>query len=150
MLTSTFIMLKPDAVKRGLTNTILEIFLENGYHIKRQKEVIIDRKLILKHYEEVIIRVNKPYFEQAILDFFEGQKVIALELQKEGDHVIEDVRALIGATDPAKADPSSIRGRYGDDSLESSMSQKRTLRNLVHASDSIESAQAEISLWFNE
>jgi nucleoside-diphosphate kinase len=149
MLTSTFIMLKPDAVKRGLTNTIIQIFQENGYQIKRQKEVVVDRNLILKHYEEVIIRVNKPYFEQAILDFFDGQKVIALELQKEGDHVIEDVRALVGATDPAKADPSSIRGRYGEDSLEASMSQKRTLRNLIHASDSVESAKQELSLWFN-
>jgi len=148
MLTSTFIMLKPDAVKRGLTDTILMIFRDHGYHIKRQKEVIVDRDLILKHYEEVIISVNKPYFEQAILDFFEGQKVIALELQKEGDHVIEDVRALVGATDPVKADPKSIRGQYGDDSLESSMSQKRTLRNLIHASDSIESAKQELALWF--
>ena len=148
MLTSTFIMLKPDAVKRGLTDTIIDIFQENGYQIKRQKEVIVNRKLILKHYEEVIIRVNKPYFEQAILDFFEGQKVIALELQKEGDHVIEDVRALVGATDPVKADPLSIRGRYGEDSLEASMSQKRTLRNLIHASDSVESAKQELTLWF--
>lgn len=148
MLTSTFIMLKPDAVKRGLTDTIIQIFQENGYQIKRQKEVVVNRKLILKHYEDVIIRVNKPYFEQAILDFFDGQKVIALELQKEGDHVIEDVRALVGATDPVKADPLSIRGRYGEDSLEASMSQKRTLRNLIHASDSVESAKQELSLWF--
>lgn len=149
MKTSTFIMLKPDAVKRGLAETILTIFKDHGYEVKRQKEVIVDRKLILKHYEEVIIRVNKPYFEQAILDFFEGQKVVALELQKDGEHVIEDVRALVGATDPVKADPSSIRGQYGDDSLEVSMSQKRTLRNLIHASDSIESAKQELALWFN-
>ncbi len=148
MLTSTFIMLKPDAVKRGLTETILSIFRDHGYQIIRQKEVTVDRNLILKHYEEVIIRVNKPYFEQAILDFFEGQKVVALELQKDGDHVIEDVRALVGATDPVKADPKSIRGQFGDDSLESSMSQKRTLRNLIHASDSVESAKQELALWF--
>lgn len=148
MLTSTFIMLKPDAVQRGLSETIITIFLDHGYQIKRKKDVVIDKDLILKHYEEVIIRVNKPYFQQAILDFFEGQQVIAIELTKEGEHVIEDVRALIGATDPKKADPKSIRGLYGDDSLEASMSQQRTLRNLIHASDSIESAKQELALWF--
>jgi nucleoside-diphosphate kinase len=148
MKQSTFMMLKPDAVKRGLVDPILSIFKENGYEIIRQKEVMVCRELILKHYEEVIQKVNQPYFQQAILDTFEGTKVIALEIAKEGEHVIEEVRTLVGATDPVKADPKSIRGRYIDDSLEVAMREKRTLRNLIHASDSLENAKLEMKLWF--
>ena len=150
MKQSTFIMLKPDAVRRGLVEPILSIFKENGYQIIRQKEMMVCRELILKHYEEVIQKVNQAYFQQAILDTFEGQKVIALEIGKDADHVIEDVRALVGATDPVKADPSSIRGRFKDDSLEVAMKEKRTLRNLIHASDSIDNAKQEMHLWFNQ
>jgi len=143
-------MLKPDAVRRGLVEPILSIFKENGYQIIRQKEMMVCRELILKHYEEVIQKVNQAYFQQAILDTFEGQKVIALEIGKDSEHVIEDVRALVGATDPVKADPMSIRGRFKDDSLEVAMKEKRTLRNLIHASDSIENAKQEMHLWFNQ
>lgn len=150
MKQSTFIMLKPDAVRRGLVEPILSIFKENGYQIIRKKEMMVCRELILKHYEEVIQKVNQAYFQQAILDTFEGQKVIALEIGKDADHVIEDVRALVGATDPVKADPSSIRGRFKDDSLEVAMKEKRTLRNLIHASDSIDNAKQEMHLWFNQ
>lgn len=150
MKQSTFIMLKPDAVRRGLVEPILSIFKENGYKITRQKEMMVCRELILKHYEEVIQKVNQAYFQQAILDTFEGQKVIALEISKDSEHVIEDVRALVGATDPVKADPSSIRGRFKDDSLEVAMKEKRTLRNLIHASDSIDNAKQEMNLWFNQ
>ncbi|HAX03169.1 MAG: hypothetical protein A2Y45_07030 [Tenericutes bacterium GWC2_34_14] len=150
MKQSTFIMLKPDAVRRGLVEPILSIFKENGYQIIRQKEMMVCRELILKHYEEVIQKVNQAYFQQAILDTFEGQKVIALEIGKDSEHVIEDVRALVGATDPVKADPMSIRGRFKDDSLEVAMKEKRTLRNLIHASDSIENAKQEMHLWFNQ
>ena len=148
MKQSTFIMLKPDAVKRGLVDTILSIFKENGYQIIRQKEVIVCSELILKHYEEVIQKVNQAYFQTAILNTFEGTKVVALEIAKEGEHVIEDVRALVGATDPVKADPMSIRGRFVDDSLEVAMKEKRTLRNLIHASDSTQNAVQEMKLWF--
>jgi nucleoside-diphosphate kinase len=150
MKQSTFIMLKPDAVRRGLVEPILSIFKENGYQIIRKKEMMVCRELILKHYEEVIQKVNQAYFQQAILDTFEGQKVIALEIGKDADQVIEDVRALVGATDPVKADPSSIRGRFKDDSLEVAMKEKRTLRNLIHASDSIDNAKQEMHLWFNQ
>lgn len=150
MKNSTFIMLKPDAVKRGLTNQIIQIFLDKGYQIVRKKEVIVHEELILKHYEEVIAKVNQDYFKEAILKTFVNQKVIALEITKDSLNLIQEVRDLVGITDPMKADPKSIRGMYKDDSLEVSMREKRVLRNLIHASDSIENAAQEMKLWFGE
>lgn len=148
MKQSTFIMLKPDAIQRGLDKQIISIFLKEGYQIIRQKDVIVSEALILKHYEEVIAKVNQAYFKDAILKTFVNQKVIALEITKNGEHLVEEVRTLVGATDPVKADPKSIRGQFKDDSLEVAMREKRTLRNLIHASDSVENAQIEMKLWF--
>ncbi len=150
MKPTTFIMLKPDALARDLADDIIAIFVDQGYNIIRKKEVVVDRDLILKHYEEVIFKVNQPYFEKAILDTFVNHKVIALEITKDTPNLIEEVRTLVGVTDPVKADPQSIRGKYKDDSLEVAMKEKRTLRNLIHASDSIENAKQEMSLWFGD
>lgn len=150
MKRSTFIMLKPDAIERKLEDRIIQIFLEQGYQIVRKKEVIVSEGLILKHYEEVIAKVNQAYFKDAILKTFVGKKVIALELTKDIEHLIEEVRTLVGATDPVKADILSIRGQFKDDSLEVAMKEKRTLRNLIHASDSVENAQIEMKLWFGD
>ena len=150
MKRSTFIMLKPDAIERKLEDQIIQIFLHECYHIVRKKEVIVSEKLILKHYEEVIEKVNQAYFKDAILKTFVGKKVIALEITKDSSHLVEEVRQLVGVTDPIKADDLSIRGRFRDDSLEVAMKEKRTLRNLIHASDSIENAQIEMTLWFGD
>lgn len=148
MSKSTFIMLKPDAIDRHLEHDIIQIFLDEGYQIIRKKEVVVDEKLILKHYEEVIQKVNQAYFQEGIIRTFVGKKVIALELSASKDTIIEDVRTLVGVTDPIKADKKSIRGRYALDSLEVAMKEKRTLRNLIHASDSCENAEQEMKLWF--
>lgn len=149
MKSSTFIMLKPDAIDRKLDQTILNIFKEEGYHIVRQREVLVYDTLILKHYEEVIAKVNQAYFKEAILKTFVHKKVLILEISKDTVDIITEVRELVGATDPVKADPNSIRGRFKDDELEIAMKEKRTLRNLIHASDSKENAMIEMKLWFN-
>lgn len=150
MQQSTFIMLKPDAMQRNLADTLIQIFIDEGYQIVRKKEVIVNENLILKHYEEVIQKVNQPYFQAAILNTFVNQKVIALEIGSNKSTLIDDVRKLVGSTDPVKADIESIRGRFADDSLEVAMREKRTLRNLIHASDSVENAKQEMRLWFGE
>ncbi|MEI7667708.1 MAG: nucleoside-diphosphate kinase, partial [Erysipelotrichaceae bacterium] len=64
------------------------------------------------------------------------------------DDIVAQVRTIVGPTDPAKADPNTIRGRFGTDTMEKSKSEKRLLRNLIHASDSDENAQKELELWF--
>jgi nucleoside-diphosphate kinase len=149
MKQSTFIMFKPDTIERNLTSELLAIFLDHGYKVLRSKEVLVDEKLILKHYEDVIKAVNADYFKNAILKVFVGKKVWVYELSKDMDQdVIHQVREIVGATDPLLADPESIRGRYGNDSKAVAMREKRMLMNLIHASDSKESVEKEMKLWF--
>lgn len=148
MKQSTFIMFKPDTIERHLENEILNIFIEQGYHIERSKEVVVDEKLILCHYEEVIKAVNKDYFKDGVLKAFLGKRVLACEISKDSQDVVHEVRDLVGATDPSKALSTSIRGRYGKDSFEQAVNEKRMVNNLIHASDSIESVERELKLWF--
>jgi len=148
MKQSTFIMFKPDTIERHIENELINFFLEKGYQIERNKELIVDEKLILKHYKDVILSVNKDYFKNAVLSAFLGKKVMAFEISKDSDDVIHEVREFIGATDPAKALPSSIRGRFGVDTMEKAVIEKRMVNNLIHASDSIESVERELKLWF--
>src|SRR5690554_7656003 len=108
-MAQTFIMLKPDAVMRGLKDTIIKRFEDEGIHVLKEKEVIVDEALILKHYEEVIERVNQSYFKQAILDVFVGKKVYAIILESNLPTIIQDVRTILGATDPSLASSDSIR-----------------------------------------
>jgi len=150
MKQSTFIMFKPDTIERNLTQELVSIFKDHGYNIERSKEVLVDEKLILKHYEDVIKVVNADYFKNAILKVFLGKKVWVYELSKDTDQdVIHQVRELVGATDPLLADPDSIRGCYGNDSKAEAIREKRMLMNLIHASDSKESAEKEMKLWFD-
>ena len=148
MKQTTFIMFKPDAIERNLVKRILGIFQENGLKIERTKEIIVDEKLILTHYGEVIQKLNIPYFKDAVLTAFLGKKVFAYEISKDSDDIVHEVRELVGATDPTKAQPDSIRGKFGNDSLAKSIAEKRMLNNLIHASDSKESARDELKLWF--
>ncbi len=149
MKQSTFIMFKPDTIERHLENDIINIFIEQGYYIERSKEVIVDEKLILTHYEEVIKAVNKDYFKNGVLTAFLGKRVLAYEISKDSIDVVHEVRDLIGATDPSKALPTCIRGRFGVDSIEKAVIEKRMVNNLIHASDSIESVERELKLWFD-
>jgi nucleoside-diphosphate kinase len=148
MKQSTFIMFKPDTIERHLENELIQFFLDHEYHIERSMEVIVDEKLILSHYEEVIKAVNKDYFKDGVLRAFLGKKVLAFEISKDSNDVIHEVRELIGATDPSKALPLSIRGRFGLDSIDQAVSEKRMVNNLIHASDSKESVERELKLWF--
>jgi len=147
---TTFIMLKPDALEAHLENKILDVFRENGITILRKKVVVVDEKLILAHYAEVIERLKDavPDFPQRIVKEFVDKTVKIYEIGYHHHDIVAKVRALIGATDPAKADPESIRGKYATDTMEKSNAEGRMLRNLIHASDSDENAQKELGLWF--
>lgn len=144
----TFIMLKPDTLQRNLVSYVIAMLTSQGIVIEAQQEVTVSRKVILAHYQEVIDKLNLPHFQQAILDVFEGQKVIIIKASTLQRDPVTLVRTLIGPTDPAKADKSTIRGFYADDTLAASIAEKRMLRNLIHASDSTENAIKEASLWF--
>lgn len=147
-MSQTFVMLKPDAIERHLEKHIMDIFIEEGYEILRQKKMTATKAIILSHYDEVIKRLDLEYFTAAIIDAFDGKDVIVLELKHPQKDSILAIRELIGATDPSKADQSSIRGKYGNDSFEAASQEKRMIHNLIHASDSKESYEKEVTLWF--
>jgi nucleoside-diphosphate kinase len=134
----TLILVKPDAVARNLTGQILARVEAKGYRIVALGQRLADTDLLARHYAE---HVGKPFY-QPLVDFMSSGPVVAAVV--EGHRVVEGFRALIGATDPTVALPGSIRGDFGRDwGLP-------VQQNLVHGSDSVESAHREIALWFGE
>ena len=128
----TFVLLKPDTVRRGLVGTVLERFERRGLRIVAMQQRTIDGELADRHYAEHVERDFYP----PLRTFVTSGPVVALVL--EGDQAIEVVRGLNGATDGRKAAPGTIRGDF-------SLSNRE---NLVHGSDSEESAEREIGIWF--
>jgi nucleoside-diphosphate kinase len=143
----TLILLKPDALKRQLDQKIVDIFLRNGFHIVYQRKVKVKKDIILHHYQEVIDRLKLDYLPQAILNEFEHELVSIIIFSHHHHDAIALGRQVIGATDPSKASPETIRGQFGEDTLPRSIEEKRMLRNLIHASDSMEAVRRECQLW---
>lgn len=132
----TLVLVKPDGVVRSLTGEILRRIEAKGYKLVDIKLVQPERDLLSKHYEE---HVGKPFYEP-LVEFMESGPVVALRI--EGYRVIEGFRMLAGTTDPTTATPGTIRGDLGRDwGL-------AVQQNLVHGSDSPESAARELALWF--
>lgn len=132
MAERTLVLIKPDAMQRGLAGEILSRFEQRGLEIRAATLVHVDRELAERHYAE---HREKPFFAE-LTDFITSAPTLALVL--EGEAAIGVVRTTIGATDPTNADPGTIRG-----DLALAMPD-----NLVHGSDSAESAEREIALWF--
>ncbi|MBG6083310.1 nucleoside-diphosphate kinase [Zhihengliuella flava] len=132
----TLVLIKPDGVERQLTGTILARIEAKGYRIVELQQVRATRELLEQHYEE---HVGKPFYEP-LVDFMLSGPTVAVVL--EGHRVIEGFRSLAGTTDPTSAAPGTIRGDLGRDWGE------KVQKNLVHGSDSVESAEREISIWF--
>jgi nucleoside-diphosphate kinase len=132
----TLVLVKPDGVRRGLSGEILRRIEAKGYALVAVELRTADDALLGAHYAE---HEGKPFYGP-LVDFMKSGPVLAVVA--EGQRVIEGVRALAGATDPTAALPGTIRGDLGRDwGL-------RVQQNLVHGSDSPESAGREIALWF--
>ena len=130
----TFVLLKPDTVRRGLIGTVLDRFERRGLRIVAMEQRTIDGELADRHYAEHVERDFYP----PLRAFVTSGPVVAMVL--EGDQAIDVVRGINGATDGRKAAPGTIRGDF-------SLSNRE---NLVHGSDSAESAEREIGIWFPE
>ena len=130
----TLILAKPDAVSRGLSGEILARFERRGFELVAARLVTASRELGETHYAE---HREKPFFGE-LVEFITSGPTLAFVLAGEG--AIATARKTIGATNPADADPGSIRGSYA----------LAMPNNLVHGSDSTESAEREIGLWFPE
>jgi nucleoside-diphosphate kinase len=136
MTQQTLVLIKPDGVKRNLIGEIISRIETKGYTIVAMKKFTPTRELLAAHYAE---HEGKPFYEP-LVEFMASGDVVALCV--EGNRVIEGFRALAGATDPTVALPGTIRGDLGRDwGL-------KVQQNLVHGSDSEESAAREIALWF--
>ena len=130
---TTFAMLKPDAVQRGLVGEIVQRFERRGLKIVAVKMLWMSLEFAGQHYA---VHLGKPFYE-GLIKYITSGPVVAMVL--EGASAIEVARATMGATNPAKAAPGTIRADYG---LEMG-------RNLVHGSDGPETAAFEIGLWFS-
>ncbi len=129
----TLVLVKPDGVQRGLIGEIISRFETTGLKLVALKMLQMDREMAEKHYA---IHKGKPFFE-GLVSFITSSPLIAAVF--EGKSAVEVVRKIMGATDPVKAAPGTIRGDLALD----------IGRNIVHGSDSLENAQKEISLFFS-
>ena len=128
----TFVMIKPDAVQRGLVGEIISRLERKGIKLVAMKLVSVSRELAEKHYG---VHRGKSFFEPTV-KYITSSPVVAMVL--EGNNAIEMVRSMMGKTDPQQAATGTIRGDYG----------QFIGRNIVHGSDSKETAEFEINLWF--
>ncbi len=132
----TLVLVKPDGVARGLSGEILRRIEAKGYVLVDVRMVQADRDLLERHYEE---HQGKPFFEP-LVEFMLSGPTLALRIA--GNGVIQGFRSLAGTTDPTTAAPGTIRGDLGRDwGL-------AVQQNLVHGSDSPESAARELAIWF--
>jgi len=134
MAERTLVILKPDAVERGFIGQITARFEARGFTIKGLKLVRVDPETAEKHYA---VHKGKPFYE-SLIDFITSGPVVLMVL--EGEQAISMVRKMMGATFCTDAEPGTIRGDFG----------LGQTRNLIHGSDSPETAQKEIALFFSE
>ena len=130
----TFIAIKPDGVQRGLISEIIGRFEHKGFKLIGLKQLIPSEELAMQHYG---VHKDRPFFND-LVTFISSGPVVAMVW--EGSGVILSARKLIGATNPLEADPGSIRGDLAIN----------IGRNIIHGSDSSETANFEINLWFSE
>jgi nucleoside-diphosphate kinase len=129
---NTFIMVKPDGVQRGLIGEVISRFERKGLSLERIRKLDIDGDLARRHYAE---HIDKPFFPE-LLDFITSGAVVAMEWS--GESAVSVSRTIMGATDPKQAAPGTIRGDLG----------LVVTHNLVHGSDSVESARRELEIFF--
>ncbi|RKQ37661.1 nucleoside-diphosphate kinase [Oceanobacillus halophilus] len=130
----TFLMVKPDGVQRNLVGKIVSRFESKGYKLAGAKLMTISKETAEQHYGE---HKEKPFFGE-LVDFITSGPVFAMVW--EGENVINTARNLMGKTNPSEAAPGTIRGDYG----------LTVGKNVIHGSDSTESAEREINLFFNK
>ncbi|MDP2734841.1 MAG: nucleoside-diphosphate kinase [bacterium] len=175
MIERTVVVLKPDAVERGLSGEILSRFERTGLRIVGSKTARVTKEFVSIHYpdkvdflrsmgtktlEEYAAKGLDPVKEvgtddpveigrrirQWNMDFLSRSPVIAFVL--EGNSAVANVRKLVGSTIPSLAAPGTIRGAYSVDSADLGNQEKRAVQNLIHASGTVEEAEEEIKLWF--
>ena len=132
----TLVLVKPDGVRRGLVGEVIARIERKGYEVTALRMLQADRAILERHYAE---HEGKPFYEP-LLEFMMSGPIVALVA--EGERVIEGFRSLAGVTDPTVAAPGTIRGDLARQQA------TKVVQNIVHGSDSIESAEREIEIFF--
>ena len=134
MAERTYIMLKPDCVKRGLVGEVITRIERRGYKITDMKMMTLGNEILKEHYAHI---ADKPFFP-SLVEFMTSGPVVAMIV--EGENVVEGMRLLMGPTRFGEAQPGTIRGDFATSTSE----------NIIHGSDSLESAEIEIKRFFNK
>ena len=145
MIEQTLILLKPDAVKRGLMGRIISRFEDAGLKVVGSKMVAIGEEFGKKHYSDIAQRRGEKVLK-VLLKFMTQGPVLALCL--EGINAVENVRKMVGGTEPKSALPGTIRGDFAHVSFAHADREGKAIENLIHASGSVEEAKQEVALWF--
>ena len=144
MIERTLVLLKPDAVERAIMGKIITRFEDAGLKMVGIKMVWVDKDFSKKHYSAHV----KKDFYKGLEEFIVSGPVVAMII--EGISAVEIVRKIVGGTEPKSALPGTIRGDFAHHSYEYTNGKGIAIKNLIHASDSVNSANKEIKLWFKE
>jgi nucleoside-diphosphate kinase len=140
----TFLALKPDAVKRGITGEIISQIEDAGFKIMGLKMVQATDQLLEQHYEE---HVDKPFYDD-LAEYMKQGPIVAMVV--EGVHAVDNLRKIVGDTDASEAHPATIRGKYAHMSMDHADESETHYKNIIHASATEEEAEKEIGIWFSE
>ena len=166
----TLVLIKPDGMEKRLTGTVLSAFEKHGLKLVAIKMVKARKRLLSEHYPDAMattlgektkasyLKKGKEFahdptqFGMGVLKklrkFIGSAPVVAMVL--EGDNAVAKVRSIIGGTEPMTAGEGTIRQTHSDDSYEKADSQKRPIKNIVHASSTVDEAEKEVRIWFKE
>ncbi len=146
IIEKTLVLLKTDAVERGLIGTIIQRFELAGLKIIGMKMQWIDKEFAKKQYTEDVAKRRGKHVREWLLEYITEGPVIAMVL--EGLHAVEAVRKIVGPTEPRTAPPGTIRGDFALVSYDFADKKKKAIRNLIHASGNKKEAEQEVKLWF--
>ncbi|MBN1544523.1 nucleoside-diphosphate kinase [Candidatus Woesearchaeota archaeon] len=147
MIERTFVAIKPDGVQRGLVGEIIKRLENVGLKIIGMKMMWIDKEFAKKHYTEDIAKRRGEHVREMLLDYITEGPIIVMAW--EGIHAIDVVRKLVGPTEPKSALPGTIRGDFTHVSFTHADAQKKSIKNVIHASGDGKDAKYELNLWFS-
>ena len=151
MVNETLIIIKPDAIQKGLIWEIISIFEKKNFDIKQLQIFSPNRTLLTKHYNTIwkLEERTSKIIANKVIDFMMEWPIIVIVLSKNtNESIIEEVRQIIWKTEPIFAEKGSIRNMYSNDSFKIAEQENRSIHNIIHASANKEEAEKEIELWF--
>lgn len=148
MIEKSLVIVKPDGVERGLIGEVIKRFEQRGIRVIGMKMVWIDEDFAKKHYTEDITKRRGEMVRKVLLKYITEGPVVVMVL--EGIDVIDNVRKIVGDTEPKSALPGTIRGDYTHVSYKYADAKETSIKNIIHSSGSEKEAEQEIKLWFKK